>query len=116
MAVRNPDGSITNPDGSVTYPANSKVGGADQQPEPASDCGSHDGGRAPRRLRRRVAPAPVVPRTVVPVGTSFDVRINQSLAASRNEVGDRWTGELRSPVVVSGNTVFPGGHSGGGVK
>lgn len=38
------------------------------------------------------------------------IRVNQALAASKNEVGDRWSGVLERPVAtVGGGTVFSRG-------
>ena len=111
-AVRNPDGSITNPDGSVTYPPGSKVAEQINNPAPQANPTPVPAvtATAPAVERARdVEPRVVTPRTIVPVGTSVGVRINQTLSAGHNEVGDRWTGELSSPVTVSGNTVFPAG-------
>ena len=54
-----------------------------------------------------VAAAPAAPvRPAVPAGTRLSVRITQSLAASRNEVGDGFTGVLNAPVLVRGVEVF----------
>ncbi len=51
------------------------------------------------------APRPVV-RPVVPRGTRLSVRLTQGLAASRNEVGDSFSGVLNAPVLVRGTEVF----------
>lgn len=110
-AVRNPDGSITNPDGSVTYPPGSKVAEKINNPNPPSNAAPVTSAPAASTASesRPVEPRVVTPRLVVPVGTSVGVRINQTLSAGHNEVGDRWTGELSSPITVSGSTVFPAG-------
>ena len=111
FAVRNPDGSITNPDGSVTYPPGSKVAERVNNPTPAPAAAPVTTAPSAGTPARAVEPRVVEPHTVVPVGTAVSVRINQTLAASRNEVGDRWTGELTSPVTVGGTTVFPAGSA-----
>ncbi len=103
MAVRNPDGSITNPDGSVTYPPGSKVASREQAVNgplaapPTSVLSS-----APA-----AAPAPV--RLTVPAGATVVVRLNTGLAASRNEVGDRFTGVLDAALMSHGEVVFARG-------
>ncbi len=118
MAVRNQDGSITNPDGSVTYPAGSKTaerlsspnGNASLAPTVAPGVAS---AREPAVRSANPAEAPVV-RPVsmtVPSGTPVRVRLNGGLAASRNNVGDRWTGVLDGPLTSRGSTVFASGTS-----
>lgn len=125
-AVRNPDGSITNPDGSVTYPAGVKP------PASATSFTNPNAARivpAPARVEERrevrpatrvapatgaygtapVAAAPVL-RATVPAGTPVTVRINNGLAASRNNVGDRFSGTLQNALTTSsGATVFAAG-------
>ena len=103
MAIRNPDGSITNPDGSVTYPAGSKVAQRENSPAPPATVPATGAGTVPS------APPPPPARPSIPAGTTVGIRVNQTLAASRNEVGDRWTGELSRPIVVHGETVFAAG-------
>ncbi len=54
--------------------------------------------------------APVAPVVVTaPAGTSVTIRTNGEIAASRNEVGDRWNGTLERPIVVRGTTIFTSG-------
>ena len=100
--ITNPDGSITNPDGSVTYPAGSRVAQNEASPQPAPQSSAP----APTAT---TAPAPPPVRLTVPAGTSVRIRLNGGLAASRNEVGDRFTGVLEAPVVSHGETVFASG-------
>ncbi len=106
--MRNSDGSITNPDGSVTYPAGSSVArnidgtAATPAQAPAAPVNSP----APQAA----APAPSAPAPlVIPAHTAVAVRLTTGLAASRNEVGDRWTGVLSSPISVHGTEVFRAG-------
>jgi hypothetical protein len=58
-------------------------------------------------------PAPIVEappvHLTVPAGTAVEVRLNGGLAASRNEVGDRFSGVLERPLVYHGQTVFERG-------
>ena len=95
--VRNADGSITNPDGSVTYPAGSSV--AQREASAANSAAMASAPGAP--------PAPV--SITAPAGTAVVVRITNSLAASRNEVGDHFSGVLERPILEHGETVFAAG-------
>ncbi len=106
--VRNSDGSITNPDGSVTYPAGSSVAQSiDGSAAAPAQAPSAPSAAAPPPAAQAPAPAPAP--LVVPVHTAVAVRITTGLAASRNEVGDRWTGVLGSPISVHGTEVFRAG-------
>lgn len=121
VGVRNSDGSITNPDGSVTYPAGSSVArgvdGSTPASAPASPVTSAapapqaaaPAPSAPAPAPSAPAPAPAPAPLVVPVHTAVIVRLTTGLAASRNEVGDRWTGVLESPIRVRGTEVFRSG-------
>ncbi|HMF62943.1 MAG TPA: hypothetical protein VK608_02560 [Edaphobacter sp.] len=106
---KNPDGSITNADGSVTYPAGVKPPQATPQPAPAAQAAQPaDPASAPAKAPAAAAPA-AVSRTA-PTGSRVTVTITETLAASKNNVGDRFTGVLAEPVVTSsGATVFPRG-------
>jgi hypothetical protein len=54
--------------------------------------------------------APVAPPVLTaPRGTVVRVSITQTLAASKNEVGDGFTGVLSSPITSRGNVVFARG-------
>ncbi len=110
--VRNSDGSITNPDGSVTYPAGSSVArnidgsaAAPAQAPAAPVTSTAPQAAAPVASAPAPAPAPLV----VPAHTAVAVRLTTGLAASRNEVGDRWTGVLESPISVRGTEIFRAG-------
>ena len=105
--VLNSDGSITNPDGSVTYPAESSVArNADGTPAAPAQAPAAPA-NTPASITQAPAPAPAP--LVVPVHTAIAVRLTTGLAASRNEVGDRWTGVLESPLSVRGTEVFRAG-------
>ena len=112
--VRNSDGSITNPDGSVTYPAGTSVARsvdgstAAQAPAPVTSSGTPTA-QQPGPASAAPAPAPAPVPLVVPAHTAVAVRLTTGLAASRNEVGDRWTGVLESPISVRGTEVFRAG-------
>lgn len=127
MAIRNTDGSITNPDGSVTYPPGSRVanrenganGAIGNGPARSGDS-DHDGDRnvaagnaalagngGNRGVDQQQAPPQV--RRSIPAGTPVTVRLNGGLAASRSQIGDRWTGTLERPLMSAGQTVFPSG-------
>ena len=119
LAIRNADGSITNPDGSVTYPAGSKVA------QRENSVGGFPPGTSlakgpqevpslapvpePNNIRPVPTPAPAPVHLSVPSGTPVVVRINTGLAASRNEVGDRFTGVLDAPILSHGETLFASG-------
>ncbi len=127
-AVTNPDGSVTNPDGTVTVPANSPIvqpgalqsdgtytknadgsvtfpaGSAVAQQEKASSPAA--AANAPQTATQAPPPPPPV---TLPAGTDVTIRLNTSLAASRNEVGDRFSGVLDAPVIAGGETVFASG-------
>jgi hypothetical protein len=99
--VRNPDGSITNPDGSVTYPAGSKQ--AKSEPGGARPTAASVEGPRPAAVE---APH----RKMMPSGSPVVIRTAETLSASRNKVGDRFTGVLNQPLVsTSGETVIPSG-------
>lgn len=131
--VRNPDGSITNPDGSVTYPPGSAVaqhertpdgfapgtkpsgGNTALVPEPGRSAQPNPVQSGPVLNSRDPMPAPGAPAVVAPVvltvpsGTPVRVILNGGLSASRNNVGDRFTGSLDGPLVTQGETVFASG-------
>jgi hypothetical protein len=80
-------GGTLNSDGTVTPAAPANGQPAVQTPPPA--------------------PAPVA--ITAPAGTRVGVRITETLSASRNEVGDRFTGVLEAPVMYHGATLFARG-------
>ena len=95
-SVKNSDGSITNPDGSVNYPPNSPAARQEQQPSGPPATGP--------------VPPPAAPVSLtVPAGAAVTVRLNGGLAASRNEVGDHFTGVLEHPLMSHGQIVFARG-------
>jgi hypothetical protein len=105
--TKNPDGSITNADGSVTYPAGVQPPQAAPPPAPAPVKEAAQPA-APGPVAKPRAPAPVA-RTA-PAGTQVAVTITETLAASKNNVGDGFSGVLAEPVVTpDGATVFPRG-------
>jgi hypothetical protein len=103
--ARNPDGSITNPDGSVTYPAGSKQ--ASREGTPANAPANAQ----PAYAHPAQAPPPEAPRRVtIPSGASVVIRTTETLSASRNNIGDRFTGVLDQPLVdAAGEIVVPRG-------
>lgn len=112
LAIRNQDGSITNPDGSVTYPAGSSVASRENNPNgptsivPATPIPAPV---SPRTVAPIVEATPAPVRLTIPAGTPITVRLNGGLAASRNDVGDRWSGVLERPLVYHGTTIFSAG-------
>ena len=129
VGVKNSDGSITNPDGSMTYPAGvtppssaSPVTATTTVPSgsPAANASTASGPapvqQAPVQQAITAAPvlgnAPPPPapvRLTVPAGSSVTVRLNGGLSASRNDVGDRFSGVLERPLVYHGTTIFASG-------
>lgn len=98
--VRNSDGSVTNPDGSVTYPAGSKQ--AKHEPVRAIPPASAEGARP--------AAVEAPHHKIMPSGSPVVIRTGETLSASRNNVGDHFTGVLNQPLVsVNGETVVPSG-------
>jgi hypothetical protein len=134
VGIRNSDGSITNPDGSVTYPpgvtppgyaspaqapvtapsgspaanASTASGPApiQQQPAPVQQQPTPIQ-QQPAPVQQAYSPAPV--RLTVPAGTSVTIRTNGTLSASRNEVGDRFSGTLERALVYHGQTIYRSG-------
>ena len=101
--TKNPDGSITNADGSVTYPAGVKP----PQAQPVKEAAQPAAPAASAPVAK--APAASVSRTA-PTGTRVTVTMTETLAASKNNVGDGFTGVLAEPIVTPGGaTVFPRG-------
>ncbi len=101
--TKNPDGSITNADGSVTYPA----GVTPPQAQPVKEAAQPAAPAASAPVAK--APAASVSRTA-PAGTRVAVTMTETLAASKNNVGDGFTGVLAEPIVTPGGaTVFPRG-------
>jgi len=82
----NSDGTVT-PSGQPTPSQTAAAPGTAQQPAPP--------------------PAPVT--LTAPVGTRVAIRTTETLSASRNEVGDGFTGVLNAPLVANGATLFPRG-------
>jgi hypothetical protein len=101
--VTNSDGSITNPDGSVTYPAGSNQASLERAPANAS--------AQPAHAHPTQAPPPEAPRRVtIPSGASVVIRTTETLSASRNNIGDRFTGVLDRPLAdAAGEIVVPSG-------
>ncbi|SNT00323.1 hypothetical protein SAMN05421770_103418 [Granulicella rosea] len=113
--VTNSDGSITNPDGSVTYPKGSpqaqRETAAASVASPAPPAAPAP---APAPVNAMTAEAPAPVAVTIPVGTPISVRVTETLSASRNNVGDHFTGVLNSGLIVHGETVIPRGTPVGG--
>lgn len=111
-ATPTPNGAVVNSDGSVTYPSSAaKPSSAVPTTAPASAS------VAESRVERdrpapidRPAPAPAPVLRTVPAGARVVIRTNETLKASTNEVGNRFTGTLAEPVLYKGGGVaFPRG-------
>jgi hypothetical protein len=114
VVTKNADGSITNPDGSVTYPAGSAPAAqaAGQRAATASNSApARAPAPAPAGAPARRAEAPAVSRSrTVPSGTRVPVTMSETLSASRNNVGDGFSGVLSEPLTTEGGgTVFQRG-------
>ena len=131
-AKTNPDGSTTNADGSITYPANSTQAQSERNgtgvpaatPAPATTAVAPAPAplAAPEPAATRVretepareassAAEPAARRsTTLPSGTRAVVSVTETLSASKNNVGDSFTGVLAEPMVTAGGrTVFARG-------
>jgi len=53
--------------------------------------------------------APAAVEKVIPRGTAFRVRLDESLDTRRNRVGDQFRASLAEPVVLDGRTIVPRG-------
>jgi hypothetical protein len=133
LATTNADGSITNPDGSVTYPAGTMqareaVGKKNADGSVTNSDGSitYPAGTSRARavvpaVRRQTtessgekgsvpSPAGTAGVHTVPTGTRVAVSMGETLAASRNNAGDSFSGVLAEPLVSeSGATVYARG-------
>lgn len=49
------------------------------------------------------------PPVVIPQGTPFEARVNETLSTARNHEGDRFTAALERPVDIGGREVLPRG-------
>jgi len=68
---------------------------------------------APKPEPKRETTPPPTPRPVtlvVPIGTTFAVRLNETLATDQNQVGDPFTATLVDPIVdLDGRVLLPSG-------
>ena len=104
------DGSYRNADGSVTFPAGSPAAQQEAQQSAAQQPASGEpAANQPATQPGEPAPAPAPVSLTVPRGTAIVVRINGELSSKQNEVGDRFTGVVDTPVRAHGETVFASG-------
>ncbi len=54
-------------------------------------------------------PEPKEVELTIPGSTELSVNLSDTVQTNKNHTGDRFTGELSSPVEAEGNTVFPAG-------
>ena len=115
-SVKNPNGSITEPNGTVipadqaantpqpalAQPTNTPVTTA---PEPIAPAPSGPATAPPPPPA--APPAPIVQSA--PSGTPVTIRLTEQLSASRNEVGDHFTGILERPIIAHHTTLFAAG-------
>jgi hypothetical protein len=118
QGIKNADGSVTNGNGSVTYPkgspqAKSEAAAAAPAPGtpavvPAPQVAAAAPAPAPEPVAPPPPPEPVVLK--VPSGTAVSVSISQQLSASKNNVGDGFSGVLATPIKdADGATLFSRG-------
>ncbi len=112
QGIKNADGSVTNGNGSVTYPKGSPQ--AKSEPGPGGTAPAAAASPAPGQAAPPVAAAPPEPPPPVvlkvPSGTGVSVSISQQLSASKNSVGDGFSGVLASSIKdADGATLYPRG-------
>lgn len=107
QGTKNSDGSVTNPDGSITYPAGTK---------PAQNAAATSQAAVAKGPAAAPAPAPAAPKEVarrvrtVPSGTRVAVSMSETLAASKNNAGDSFSGVLAQPIqTADGETLYERG-------
>jgi len=100
----NPDGTPANPTSSSAAPATPAV-------SPTTAVPAVPPPPAPEPAVAAAPPPPPPPvRITAPAGASVTVTVTQQLSASKNNVGDGFTGVLAAPLKSSGGgTVFPRG-------
>jgi hypothetical protein len=76
--------------------------------EPASQV-SAVGAQDPNSPNPAPAPAPPAPTVTLPAGTSFRVRLLETIDTRRNRAGDRFTASLDEPLVDGDHVVVPKG-------
>ncbi len=106
--TKNADGSISNPNGSVTYPAGSPQANREGSRTAPSSYGVPARPSAPVINPSRGS-EPAIPRVTIANGSSVVIRTTETLSASRNNVGDRFTGVLNQALVSGGATLVPRG-------
>ena len=102
---QNADGSITNPDGSVTYPAGSARAQREAHPAPAEQAEQRSQAQQAAPVERAAPPV----QRVIPADTPVRITTTETLSASRNEVGDSFSGSLAAPIEVNGAHFFERG-------
>lgn len=107
-STKNADGSLSNPNGSVTYPA-----GSLQASRESSRTTSPSYGVPARHIAPVTNPKgglrPTVARVTIANGSAVVIQTTETLSASRNNVGDRFTGVLSQALVNGDETLIPRG-------
>ena len=120
QGIKNADGSVTNGNGSVTYAKGSPQAKSEPGPgvtPPAAAAAPAPAGAEPGQAAPPVAAAPAEPPPPpppvvlnVPSGTGVSVSISQQLSASKNSVGDGFSGVLASSIKdANGAVLYPRG-------
>ena len=116
--IKNGDGSVTNGNGSVTYAkgspqAKSEPGPGGTPPAAAASPAPGAAGSAAPPVAAAPPEPPPPPAPVVlraPSGTAVSVSISQQLSASKNSVGDGFSGVLASSIKdADGAVLYPRG-------
>lgn len=77
-------------------------GGAAATPTESGQAQPSTGGEAPPRPNRR--------NLVIPIGTTFEIRLNETLSTDQSRVGDPFTATLADPIVdLRGEVLLPTG-------
>jgi hypothetical protein len=118
QGIKNADGSVTNGNGSVTYSksspqAKSEPGPGGTPPAAAAPSSTPTSGSAPApAVAAAPEPPPPPPPQVLTVhsGAAVSVSISQQLSASKNSVGDGFSGVLASSIKdADGAVLYPRG-------
>jgi hypothetical protein len=118
QGIKNADGSVTNGNGSVTYAKGSPQAKSEPGPggtSPATavspETAASGSGAPPVAAAPPEPPPPPAPVVLnVPSGTGVSVSISQQLSASKNSVGDGFSGVLASSIKdANGAVLYPRG-------
>ena len=105
-----PTAGPVNSDGSQAAPQQQAAQAPQRYAEPAREPERRRASAEPKGIDDPPPPLPARPVVLeVPTGTRIVVRTSETLSASRNDVGDGFSGELEEPILSGNSTVFPRG-------